>query len=218
MATREELTSKYKKSQTKTLQKLRAVKTGEELEVINEILASRGALEEHPNPAGAIVNPTETPEFREESGTTPEEAELIDKAAENAETEKDPEAKKEKKEPKSLKKQLSDEEAKAAFDEALKNKGRFIEFLCTKTKTVETGIIKGVRLDKRNNFSQYRIQLVTGELKGQEFGKGIDSTDIKIGELAPVEKKEPKVKKEPETKAPEADKDVAAPDQNDPLM
>lgn len=48
-----------------------------------------------------------------------------------------------------------------------------VKFLCTKTKTIVFGIIKGVRLDKRTNFIQYRIKTLRGM-----FGKGIQSPDL----------------------------------------
>lgn len=59
------------------------------------------------------------------------------------------------------------------LEEARKNKGLKVRFLCTKTKTMVFGVIKGVRLDKRNNFIQYRIKTINGM-----FGKGIKSPDL----------------------------------------
>lgn len=82
------------------------------------------------------------------------------------------------KEPKPLKKQLTGEEILLRIDAAEKNKGREVIFLCTKTKEETKGVIKGVRLDKRNNFIQYRILAEDGNM----YGKGIDSEDLKFGE------------------------------------
>lgn len=59
------------------------------------------------------------------------------------------------------------------LEEARKNKGLRVKFLCTKTKTIVFGIIKGVRLDKRTDFIQYRIKTLRGM-----FGKGIQSPDL----------------------------------------
>lgn len=59
------------------------------------------------------------------------------------------------------------------LEEARSKKGSKVKFLCTKTKTFVFGIIKGARLDKRNNFIQYRIKTLSGM-----FGKGIESNDI----------------------------------------
>lgn len=176
--------AKYKKYSVKQLQASRKNKTGVELRIIQEILVGRGALEEHPSGDGAIVNTTLTDDDIPAEGSGKEVADA------------QPE------EPKPLKKQLTDEEILPKLDAAEKNKGHEITFLCTKTKEMTKGVIKGVRLDKRNNFIQYRILAEDGNM----YGKGIDSEDLKIGELAPVPVKEkaPKAKKEeaPATEAP----------------
>lgn len=65
------------------------------------------------------------------------------------------------------------QEPQELLQEARKNKGLKVRFLCTKTKTRVFGIIKGVRLDKRNDFIQYRIKTTNGM-----FGKGIHSQDL----------------------------------------
>ena len=60
------------------------------------------------------------------------------------------------------------------LEEIRKNsKNLRVKFLCTKTKTMVFGIIKGVRLDKRTGFIQYRIKTLHGI-----FGKGIQSPDL----------------------------------------
>lgn len=60
-------------------------------------------------------------------------------------------------------------------EESRVNKGRKVKFLCTKTGVEAFGIIKGVRLDKRTNFIQYRIKTVKGM-----YGKGIHSEDLEF--------------------------------------
>ena len=60
-------------------------------------------------------------------------------------------------------------------EESRTNKGRKVRFLCTKTGEEAFGIIKGVRLDKRTNFIQYRIKTVKGM-----YGKGIYSEDLEF--------------------------------------
>ena len=197
-----------KKKNTKQLQKSRSTATGVELRMIQEILVERGALEEHPSEDGAIVNTTLTDDDipAEGSGKEVAEAQLEAPKAKKEKApkkENDPKAEKEPKEPKPLKKQLTDEEIVPKLDEAEKNKGHEVTFICTKTKEETKGVIKGVRLDKRNNFIQYRILAEDGNM----YGKGIDSEDLKIGELAPVPVKEKAPKKE---KAP-ATEETAAP-------
>lgn len=88
---------------------------------------------------------------------------------------------KEPKEPRPLKKEISDEEAKANLENAKVNIGRFCKFICTKTKEQTEGIIIGVRLDHRNNFTQYRIKVNDGHV----WGKALDSKELEIGEMAP---------------------------------
>jgi hypothetical protein len=62
--------------------------------------------------------------------------------------------------------------------EARKNSQRTVEFLCTKTKTREVGIVRSARLDKRTSFIQYRIEIIAGPMMGQMFGKGNESKDL----------------------------------------
>lgn len=204
--------AKYKKYSVKQLQASRKNKTGVELRIIQEILVERGALEEHRSPDGHVVNNTLTDadipaEGSGEEVASPKEGATptADKKAKEEKApkkEKTPKAEKEPKEPKPRKKQLTDEEIVPKLDAAEKNKGHEITFLCTKTKEETKGVIKGVRLDKRNNFIQYRILAEDGNM----YGKGIESKDLEIGELAPVPVKEkaPKAKKEeaPATEAP----------------
>lgn len=199
--------TKYKKYSVKQLQASRKNKTGVELRIIQEILVERGALGEHPSEDGAIVNTTLTDDDIPAEGSGKEVAEAQPEApkakkGKAPKKEKAPKAEKEPKEPKPLKKQLTNEEIVPKLDEAEKNKGHEVTFLCTKTKEETKGVIKGVRLDKRNNFIQYRILAEDGNM----YGKGIESEDLKIGELAPVPVKEkaPKAKKEeaPATETP----------------
>ena len=192
--------STLKRKATKQLQKSRSSATGVALRMIQEILVDRGALEEHPSEDGAIVNTTLTDKDIPAEGSGKEVAEAQPEAP-KAKKEKAPKKEKTPKaeaEPKPLKKQLTDEEITPKLDEAEKNKGHEVTFLCTKTKEETKGVIKGVRLDKRNNFIQYRILAEDGNM----YGKGIDSEDLKIGELAPVPVKEKAPKKE---KAPAAE-------------
>ena len=79
------------------------------------------------------------------------------------------------KEPKTRK---SPEQLRSELAEARKNYKRTVEFLCTKTKTREVGVVRSARLDKRTDFIQYRIEIITGDLMGQVFGKGWDSKDL----------------------------------------
>jgi len=180
-----------KRKATKQLQKSRSAATGVELRMIQEILVGRGALEEHPSEDGAIVNTTLTDEDIPAEGSGKEVAEAQPEAP-KAQKENDPKKEEDPKEPKPLKKQLTDEEILPKLDAAEKNKGHEVTFICTKTKEETKGVIKGVRLDKRNNFIQYRI--LTEE--GLMYGKGIDSEDLKIGELAPTPVREKSPKKE----------------------
>ena len=191
-----------KRKATKQLQKSRSTATGVELRMIQEILVERGALEEHYPGDGAIVNTTLTDEDIPAEGPGEEVAEAQPEAP-KAQKEKAPKKEKEPKEPKPLKKQLTDDEILPKLDAAEKNKGNEVTFICTKTKEETKGVIKGVRLDKRNNFIQYRILAEDGNM----YGKGIESEDLKIGELAPVPVKEKAPKKE---KAP-ATEETAAP-------
>lgn len=172
---------KYKTYSTKVLQKLAKVKTGDELDVINSILASRGASQEHPAEEGAVYNATETEEYKAENGIK-ENDEVAEEKPKKARKAKTP------KEPRPLKKEVSAEEAQANLEKAKANIGRFCKFICTKTKEQTDGIIIGVRLDPRNNFIQYRIKTNDGHV----WGKGIDSKDLELGEMAPVPEEKPK--------------------------
>lgn len=198
----EKFIEKYKVYRTKVLQKLAKVKTGDELDVINSILASRGASQEHPAEGGAVYNATETEEYKAENGIK----ENDEKKPEKARKTKTP---KEPKEPRPLKKETSDEEAKANLENAKANIGRFCKFICTKTKEQTDGIIIGARLDPRNNFIQYRIKTNDGHV----WGKGIDSKDLELGEMAPVPEETEKPKRGRKKAAPEAAPEA---EQNEP--
>lgn len=188
---------KYKSYSTKVLQKLAKVKTGDELDVINSILASRGASQEHPAEEGAVYNATETEEYKAENGIkeNDEVAEEKPKKARKTKTPKEP------KEPRPLKKETSSEEAKANLENVKANIGRFCKFICTKTEEQTDGIIIGARLDPRNNFIQYRIKTNDGHV----WGKGIDSEDLELGEMAPVPEETGKPKRGRKKAAPEAE-------------
>ena len=146
----EKFIEKYKSYSSKVLQKLAKVKTGDELDAIESILASRGASQEHPAEEGAVYNATETEEYKAENGIkeNDEVAEEKPKKARKAKTPKEPG------EPRPLKKEISAEEAQANLEKAKANIGRVCKFICTKTKEQTDGIIIGVRLDPRNNFIQ----------------------------------------------------------------
>lgn len=196
----EKFIEKYKSYSSKVLQKLAKVKTGDELDAIESILASRGASQEHPAEGGAVYNATETEEYKAENGIkeNDEVAEEKSKKARKAKTPKEP------KEPRPLKKEVSAEEAEANLEKAEDNIGRFCKFICTKTKEQTNGIIIGVRFDHRNNFIQYRIKTNDGHV----WGKAIDSKDLELGEMAPVPEKPKRGRKKA---APEA-----APEANEP--
>lgn len=194
----EKFIEKYKSYSSKVLQKLAKVKTGDELDAIESILASRGASQEHPAEEGAVYNATETEEYKAENGIkeNDEVAEEKPKKARKAKTPKEP------KEPRPLKKEISSEEAKDKLEKVEDNIGRFCKFICTKTKEQTNGIIIGVRFDHRNNFIQYRIKTNDGHV----WGKAIDSKDLELGEMAPVPEKPKRGRKKaaPEA-APEAE-------------
>lgn len=196
---------KYKSYSSKVLQKLAKVKTGDELDAIESILASRGASQEHPAEEGAVYNATETEEYKAENGIkeNDEVAEEKLKKARKTKTQKEP------KEPRPLKKEISDEEAKVNLENAKANIGRFCKFICTKTKEQTDGIIIGVRLDPRNNFIQYRIKTNDGSV----WGKGIGSKDLELGEMAPVPEETEKPKRGRKKAAPEAAPEA---EQNEP--
>lgn len=201
----EKFIEKYKSYSSKVLQKLAKVKTGDELDAIESILASRGASQEHPAEEGAVYNATETEEYKAENGIkeNDEVAEEKPKKARKTKTQKEP------KEPRLLKKEISDEEAKANLENAKANIGRFCKFICTKTKEQTDGIIIGVRLDPRNNFIQYRIKTNDGHV----WGKGIGSKDLELGEMAPVPEETEKPKRGRKKAAPEAAPEA---EQNEP--
>lgn len=196
----EKFIEKYKSYSSKVLQKLAKVKTGDELDAIESILASRGASQEHPAEEGAVYNVTETEEYKAENGIK-ENDEVAEEKPEKARKTKTP---KEPKDPRPLKKEISGEEAQANLEKAKANLGRFCKFICTKTKEQTDGIIIGVRLDPRNNFIQYRIKTNDGHV----WGKGIDSKALELGEMAPVSEETEKPKrgrKRADEAAPEAE-------------
>ena len=201
----EKFIEKYKSYSSKVLQKLAKVKTGDELDAIESILASRGASQEHLAEEGAVYNATETEEYKAENGIkeNDEVAEEKPKKARKTKTQKEP------KEPRLLKKEISDEEAKANLENAKANIGRFCKFICTKTKEQTDGIIIGARLDPRNNFIQYRIKTDDGHV----WGKGIASKDLELGEMAPVPEETEKPKRGWKKAAPEAAPEA---EQNEP--
>lgn len=189
----EKFIEKYKSYSSKVLQKLTKVKTGDELDAIESILASRGASQEHTAEEGAVYNATETEEYKAENGIkeNDEVAEEKPKKARKAKTPKEPG------EPRLLKKEISDGEAQANLEKAKANIGRFCKFICTKTKEQADGIIIGVRLDPRNNFIQYRIKTNDGHV----WGKGIASKDLELGET----EKPKRGRKKADKAAPEAE-------------
>nr|UVX50378.1 MAG: hypothetical protein [Bacteriophage sp.] len=201
----EKFIEKYKSYSSKVLQKLAKVKTGDELDAIESILASRGASQEHPAEEGAVYNATETEEYKAENGIkeNDEVAEEKPKKARKVETPEEPG------EPRPLKKEISAEEAQANLENAKTNIGRFCKFICTKTKEQTDGIIIGVRLDPRNNFIQYRIKTNDGHV----WGKGIGSKDLELGEMAPVPEETEKPKRGRKKAAPEAAPEA---EQNEP--
>ena len=201
----EKFIEKYKSYSSKVLQKLAEVKTGDELDAIESILASRGASQEHPAEEGAVYNATETEEYKAENGIkeNDEVAEEKPKEARKTKTQEEP------KEPRPLKKEISAEEAQANLEKAKANIGRFCKFICTKTKEQTDGIIIGARLDPRNNFIQYRIKTNDGHV----WGKGIGSKDLELGEMAPVPEETEKPKRGQKKAAPEAAPEA---EQNEP--
>lgn len=201
----ENFIEKYKSYSSKVLQKLAKVKTGDELDAIESILASRGASQEHPAEEGAVYNATETEEYKAENGIK-ENDEVAEEKPEKARKAKTP---KKPGEPRPLKKEVSAEEAQANLEKAKANIGRFCKFICTKTKEQTDGIIIGVRLDPRNNFIQYRIKTNDGYVGG----KGIDSKDLELGEMAPVPEETEKPKRGRKKAAPEAAPEA---EQNEP--
>lgn len=108
-----------------------------------------------------------------------------------------PKTPKEPKEPRPLKKEISDEDAKANRENAKANTGRFCKFIRTKTGELTYGIVIGVRLDPRNNFIQYRIKANDGHV----WGKAIDSKDLELGEMAPESERPKRGRKKAAPKA-----------------
>lgn len=201
----EKFIEKYESYSSKVLQKLAKVKTGDELDAIESILASRGASQEHPAEEGAVYNATETEEYKAENGIK-ENDEVAEEKPEKARKTKTP---KEPKDPRPLKKEISGEEAQANLEKAKANIGRFCKFICMKTKEQTDGIIIGVRLDPRNNFIQYRIKTNDGHV----WGKGIGSKALELGEMAPVSEETEKPKRGRKKAAPEAAPEA---EQNEP--
>ena len=188
-------TKHYGKVYRKVHQKLAKVKTGDELDAINSVLASRGASQKHPAEEGAVYNATETEEYKAENGIK-ENDEVAEEKPKKARKAKTPKGSR------PLKKEISAEEAQANLENAKANIGRFCKFICTKTKEQTDGIIIGVRLDPRNNFIQYRIKTNDGHV----WGKGIDSKDLELGEMTPVPEEKPKRgRKKVDKAAPEAE-------------
>lgn len=193
----EKIIEKYKSYSSKVLQKLAKVKTGDELDAIESILASRGASQEHPAEEGAVYNATETEEYKAENGIKENDEVAEEKSKKARKTPKEP------KEPRPLKKEISSEEAEANLEKVEDNIGRFCKFICTKTKEQTNGIIIGVRFDHRNNFIQYRIKTNDGHV----WGKAIDSKDLELGEMAPASEKPKRGRKKA---APEAEQNEPA--------
>lgn len=189
----EKFIEKYKSYSSKVLQKLAKVKTGDELDAIESILASRGASQEHPAEKGAVYNATETEEYKAENGIKENDEVAEEKPKKARKTQKEPG------EPRPLKKEVSAEEAQANLEKAKANIGRFCKFICTKTKEQTDGIIIGARLDPRNNFIQYRIKTNDGHV----WGKGIDSKDLELGEMAPDPEELEKLKRRRKNVSPE---------------
>lgn len=174
-----ELIKKYTTYSTKVLQKMTKVKTGEELEAINAVLSKRGhQATVYQDSSRVIVNLTETPQYKEENGITPEEEkaqakeEKKDQAKErkNSAKAKTPD----KKEQKPLKKARTMEDAEQLRQRALLYKGHRVTVKTFIGHQEVTGTIIGVRLDPRSNFVQYRIKLEDGTI----IGKGVDSPDV----------------------------------------
>ena len=165
-----ELIKKYTAYSTRVLQKMATVKAGEELEAINTVLTRRGQLAAHPDPEGAIINPTETPQYEAENGITEKDKKAWAKA--------EKEQAKAEKELKPLKKARTKEEAEQLYVKAIRNKGFVVTVKTFRGHQEVTGTIIGARLDPRSNFVQYRIRLQDGTI----IGKGVDNPDILIAE------------------------------------
>jgi outer membrane biosynthesis protein TonB len=111
----------------------------------------------------------ETPTIQEKAPVEQETPTIQEKAPEKEPKQETPKAEKDTKTPEQLQSDLA---------EARKNYKRTVEFLCTKTKTREVGIVRSARLDKRTSFIQYRIEIIAGPMMGQVFGKGNESKDL----------------------------------------
>lgn len=142
------------------------------------------------------------------------------------------------KEPRQLKKSLSEEVLATRLAEAKTRKGEVITFECTKTSNLEVGLIRTARLDKRSGFIQYRIELLevpelpattldnaTGIVHpidedkdyqarrtGILYGKGDDNQDIRIiGHYSALPKPvKEEAPKEKKEKAPKKEKKAPA--------
>lgn len=111
----------------------------------------------------------ENPAIQEEAPVEQKTPTIQEKAPKKEPKQETPKAEKVTKTPEQLQSELA---------EARKNYKRTVEFLCTKTKTREVGIIRSARLDKRTSFIQYRIEIIAGPMMGQVFGKNNKSKDI----------------------------------------
>lgn len=174
-----ELIKKYTTYSTKVLQKMTKVKTGEELEAINTVLSKRGhQATVYQDSSRVIINPTETPQYKEENGITPgeEKAQAKEEKKDQAKEGKNLDKAKtqSKKEQKPLKKARTREEAEQLRQKALLYKGHRVTVKTFVGHQEVTGTIIGVRLDPRSNFVQYRIKLEDGII----IGKGVDSPDV----------------------------------------
>lgn len=147
------------------------VKTGEELEAINAVLSKRGhQATVYQDSSRVIINPTETPQYKEENGITPGEERAQAKEEKNLAKAKT----QSKKEQKPLKKARTREEAEQLRQKALLYKGHRVTVKTFIGHQEVTGTIIGVRLDPRSNFVQYRIKLEDGTI----IGKAVDSPDV----------------------------------------
>jgi len=181
----------YKKRSAKDLQKVRPGKKGVELELINEILASRGQLTDHgpgitgyssaedstsddfagmPSPEGDEAPAAESKTGKGKGKGSKAPAVEAKPSKGKGKDSKDPAVE----EAKPLKKQATEEEIQADMKSAKEKIGKKVSFTRSKTATREEGIISRIRLDKRSNSIQYRIKVASGDL----YGKEIHSTDI----------------------------------------
>ena len=227
----------------KTVREAQAMTT----EKIEEVLSTKGAVT---NPTlREILNEVyisrtgdyiPDPALDEEEQPKPEKAPAPKKEP-KAKAKKEKKEPAEPKEPRSLKKMLSDEELQKRLESARTHKGKVVEFLCTKTKQQEYGVIRSARLDKRTGFIQFRIEILdthntlgfTGKkayCTGQMYGKGDDSSDLNFlnedfisetfpaipdpePEKKPAEAKAKKEKKQPEPVKGEETKEAQNPEE-----